>query len=418
MTSSTETHTRRTGRLTQKVPLTRLHGETTKARAQGRINKDRTNMANGDKDSKKGTKSFPRPAAPVLVPLGDIFFNVEWNSREASRYTLADDFSGTFAEWANGLAANGQNTPIDVFPNPWRSKEHPQPYAAATGFRRGKAIAMAVESLAKENEAAGHGKGRQPRNAVEAGQVSAYFHEHMTETEATVLNAVENLDRVGLASADMALAVWRVRTAMPDASQQALADALGLSQAYVGQLLKIKETVMPDICTAWRQCDKPHALNEGRSYIMLSVDDMTEIGKVDQGPKQIEAYRAKFLGKKGGGAGRGNWIEGAKKTASEIGAMIGNLHRLGHINAEEIEWNGALFGEGNETPPVGVKWHKDVSEKSESGGITDKAKECRAVLVNAAVSAYTAAVTTKTDEQIKAEAAAAANGGQTATPSN
>jgi nucleoside 2-deoxyribosyltransferase len=374
-------------------------------------------MANPPNKSK--SPAIPRPSAPILIPHSEIYFKTNWNARDVSRYVASgagshkDGTDVSAAEFSEGMAEEGQKTPIDVRPNPW-PKESRAPYAAVTGFRRGAAIALAAKTLEESNAKADPKDRRAPRNSVEAGQVIAYVHEDMTEAQAVVLNAVENLDRLDLASADVAFNVWRIADAIPSATHAEIGRMVGRSQPVISQLMKIKEKVVSDVRQAWRQGGEPrHPLNP--MGVCITIDNMIKVAEapVDRQAEVFQALCAK--GGKQGGAGRGNWIEGAKSTAAEIGSMLGTLQRLGHIDASEIDWPDALFGEKpGEPSPVGVKWHKDTAEISETGGLTQKATEARAVLTQAALAAFSAALIVKSDEEVKAEAAAKGNGRTTA----
>jgi hypothetical protein len=351
-------------------------------------------MSNGH-DKKSKSAAFPRPEAPIAIPVGDIYFNKDWNSREARRYEVADDRVGNIADFAAGMREEGQRTPIDVRPNPWRSKEHPQPWTAVTGFRRGTAVELIAAAFAAEQAEAAKSERRDPKNLAEAGQVLAFAHERMTEEDAVTLNAIENLDRLDLEAADIAFAVWRVWDATPDGpgkTHSAVARRMGLSQTYVTDLVNIKEKVIEDLRTAWRRADEPrHPLNPTGE--MLTVPEMLEVAKEEPGAMQIAKFQSLLAGKKKTPKGPGSWIVKACERAGEIGALLGSLHRTRHVNADKIEWHGALFGDRPGDPsPCNIKWHKDVSEASESGGLAEKAKEYRAKLVAAAVEAFAKAV--------------------------
>jgi hypothetical protein len=389
-------------------------------------------MANGHgEQANKGGKQnkvpqIARPKQASTVPITDIYFNREWNGREASRYEVADDKLGNMKDFSAGMASEGQRTPIDVRPNLWKSKEHPEPYAAVTGFRRGEGVRLAVLALATENEGKTGADRRAPRNNVELGIIDAFVHEDMTEEQAVILNAVENLDRLDLEPTDQAFSVWRVTQAMrkvkPDISGADIGKTLGLSATHVNMLNKIQETVCDDVCAAWRAVNPRHALNP--NAVALSLANMQEIGAIgkDKPAEQIAKFQVLCAtGGKKGGAGRGNWLESAKGRAGEIGAMLGTLQRLGHIDAAEILWSEALFGEKpGDASPVGEKWHKDVNEASETGGLTAKATESRAEIVAAALDAFAKAVHVQTEEEKKADAAkaaeAAANGTRGTAP--
>jgi hypothetical protein len=370
-------------------------------------------MSNGH--DKKKVPHFPRPEAPLLLPLSEIYFNPDWNARDASRY-IGNGASGTkdgpdasALDLAEGMAAEGQKTPIDVRPNPWKSKEHPQPYAAVTGFRRGSAIATAHALLESENSRKDpkDPDRRHPRNSVEAGQVIAFVHEKMDEEEAIILNAIENLGRLDLVSADIAFNVWRIADALGNKiTHTEIGHMIGRSQPVISTLINIKNKVLPEIRKAWRQGGEPrHELNPGG--VAISIENMSQVAAV---PSEQQAELFKKLCSMGGkkaGPGRGNWLDSAKKTSAEIGALIGTLHRLHYIDANNMEWSGALFGEKpGEAPPSKIKWHKDVNSQSETGGLTEKAVELRAILATAAIDAYRNAVVVKTDEEIKAGLAA------------
>ena len=353
--------------------------------------------------------AIPRPAAPQALALTDVYFPKDWNSRESNRYSVADPRVTGLRGLSEAMRNEGQKTPIDVRPNRERTKDRPQPWEAVTGFRRGEAIAMAVAALAAENETKAGNEKAQPRNSVEQGFVLAYVHESMTEAEAVILNATENLDRQDLEPVDVAFAVWRIREHMPTAPHTDIARIVNLSPTYTTLLLNIKDKCMPEICDAWRRSAEPrHHLNP--KGVSLTVEEMTAVSKVEKGTAQLSMF-ATMLENKGKGrnpGGRGNWQEGAKKAAAEIGAIVGTLHRLKHVDASEIDWDVAMFGEGPDSPPaLGLKIHKDCYDKSETGGLTEKAREGRALMVAAATTAFAQAQIVKTDAEVKAAAAPA-----------
>ena len=372
-------------------------------------------MANGH-DKNKKAPSIQRPAAPELIPLSQIYFKLDWNGRDASRYAangVGGGKEGSDADpalFAEGLAVDGQKTPIDVRLNPW-PKESKATYAAVTGFRRGAGIALAVGAFESANAKADPKDRRAPRNSVESGLVIAFVHEEMTEEQAVVLNALENMDRLNLVSADMAFNVWRIADAFgkDNISHKEIGRMVGRSQPVITDLMTIREKVKPEIRLAWRQGGEPRSeLNP--MGVSLSVENMLKVAAAE-GDGQAEFFKklCETVGTaKKGGPGRGNWLDGAKKEAAAIGAMLGNLERERFINGDLFDWHGMLFGTGPvKAGPVNVKWHKDVSEKSETGGLTTRATEFRAILALAATDAYHAARIVKTDEQVKAELQAA-----------
>ena len=353
----------------------------------------------------------------VNLPRSEIFVDYEWNPRNKPAITasVADSSdaptingSGGAHETAESIKLRGQDTPVDVFPNPNYGKRdlpgNKFPWALADGFTR----FYSVESIEKD--------GIEVPN-LPKGTIRAICHKEMSWQQATGLALRKNTRRNGLSAPDTAYGLARY---VGDGSMVTAAMAVqetGMAQAYVHCLLNIMKHGNKAVLEKWR--NEPGLV----SYVKMETIVAKKEGKdgawqARTADEQQKGYAAAAKPVKPGG--RGAWFEKAQAAAAEIGKLLGTLVQEGHLPAETkdmLEWDDALntfarlkfvritYGEG---------------EEKKTANATQRAK-----ITKAAVDAFVAALTPPVDEDkaqdaevAKAEKAAKKNGKEADAPAN
>lgn len=251
----------------------------------------------------------------VNIPLRDIVADFSWNTRSGDWTKGEGDDEGdkgghSFADLVASIENKGQDTPATVRP---KGKK----FELIVGFRRFKAISVIAEKLKN-------------KDATIKCVVKA-----LNDAEARSENLRENTGRENLEGPDLAFGIWDLFRLHKDANggkeptTTALANEISKNQSYVALLLRIMANVKPSLTKAWREAP-----------VQLSVREMDVIGKLENKEEQEKKYKQLLSGKGGGKAGRGAWLDSAKKKAASIGTLLGNLER-----EELIDTSGLSFAE-------------------------------------------------------------------------
>jgi ParB/RepB/Spo0J family partition protein len=246
----------------------------------------------------------------ILVSPDSILVDFTWNSRSGE--WEKDDGYG---QLVTGIKEDGAiHSAVEVRPTTKEEKEvSGKDYFLVVGFRRHRA-------------------------ATELGfkTIPAVVSE-MTEAAARLRNVQENTMRQDLPVPDTA---WGLKQLAGKATQKEIADKTGLSQPYVGKLLKLCEKLISEVFDAWR-----------KASITVAVTDMLALADVPR-DEQMNKFAAMMqaASKAQGGKGKGAWLETACKRSSNFGFQVGALLRrgiIGHVETSSTSYEEAdviLFG--------------------------------------------------------------------------
>jgi ParB/RepB/Spo0J family partition protein len=240
----------------------------------------------------------------VNIKLSDIKVDPNWNSRSQhdliSKGTNDDDYTG-IEGLIESIKANGQDTPVDVVKNTSGGK---QPFFLVAGFRRYEAIRRIAD--AQKN--------------LDTATIRAVVKE-LNPLEMRLLNLRENTARDNLKGADLAKGIEDLMALNPKLTQTEIGLALNRSQPYVGKLIKINSSISKDIRDHWRNTPG-NPVTVGEMYTIAGKD-----------PKEHKAvYDASFKPAEGQEKKPGDWVNGAKRKAEQLGTLFGNLSRLHQID--------------------------------------------------------------------------------------
>jgi len=309
-------------------------------------------MANATQETKGNDKPQAHPAGALggaedvvkHIPLSDIFVDYDWNARSRanveSETSEAKDAGAVIGAGLKGLIASvttdGQRDPVvlrPVGPDFYR-KGVKQPYALVEGFRRFTAIEGAGKDPAIVKEA-----GEAKRSVVPNtpnGTIRAFVIP-MTEVEAQKRNLVENTDRENMTTPDIMFGVARlVKSGM---SQAAAARELGMAQGYVNKLFRIFQGVPKNILEHWRLGGDFQGHKAGKR---ATTNDLEEISRIE--PDRQAAYYVQVIeDKAGGGEGEDGadtqWLDAAKKRASELAVILAKLVKVDFVGeVGDVDW--------------------------------------------------------------------------------
>lgn len=231
------------------------------------------------------------------VNISEIEMNPSWNARlifgEDEKGTeKEDDGEGGFEGLMQSIAAKGQDTPVLLR----LQKDKKKPYFLVTGFRRFSAITK-----------------------LGLPTIRAEIRE-MTDTEAREANVRENTARDSLSGPDLCFGIGKIVDGNKGITSVALSNLLGMNQSYVNTMMGIWANVDQGIIKAWRAAPG----------IKLPVKTMGELAKLPKADQQAK-YDELISNQKPAKVGRGSWQETAKKQATAMGTMLGNLTREGFL---------------------------------------------------------------------------------------
>jgi|SRR6185369_704193 len=244
----------------------------------------------------------------MSLALTDIYIPPAWNARSGDWTKVKDPETGEGWEaFVASIKSEGVKSNLEV--RPVTDGKRKEAYELIAGFRRYQA--------AKE---------------VGLTEVPCTIYADMAEIDARIRNIQENTSRESLKGADLAWALKEASKLDDKLTQKVLADKVGLSQPYVGKLLKIQSEVLPKILKEWRA-----------AVIDISVAEVYRLVTV---PKDLqEGEWAKLIANKapvvGEDAERGkdSWMKTMKKKCERLGNELGVLQRLEFIELHpDIDW--------------------------------------------------------------------------------
>jgi len=270
------------------------------------------------------------PAEYKTVRLNEIHIIPNWNCRLYLEHaTDGEDETNSLESLGRSIQAKGQDTPVDVRPNPDARTASAKPYSLVTGFRRYAAISKCAET-----------------DAILNPTIRIAIHKGMTEQEARELNMRENTARDSLGGADLAFGIAKLRKELAkgdkgDDTGTAIAASLGKSQPYVSKLIRIM-TRLDKVKTV---DGKEDVLNHWRvnSVNRLTVDTMKGIADCEGMPKNTatpdvaawQAARYEMLTRDAVAPPKERdatkWIASTHEACKEIGTTLGAVVRAGGL---------------------------------------------------------------------------------------
>lgn len=276
------------------------------------------------------------------VPIKDIVADFGWNARsigfENSSGLEPIEHGQDWPDFLSSIREDGQQDPCDV--RPLKGGK----FGLVAGFRR----FLAVLTIAKE-------KG--DKNATLLCVVR-----EMTDAQARLRNAVENLGRDDLSVPD---AAWAAKLAKDAAKAEgaykddkSLAAQLAKSQSVVQKYLQCAEHLKPAVMQAWRQSKAPLTLLEAMSVSKMPHDEQeAEFRRLEQARiAPAAATKASTPEKK------------AKEGALKFGRLLGKMVRVGALddfNGETFDWNHwtpLVVEVPGQKQPTSAQWKKAAKE--------------------------------------------------------
>ena len=290
----------------------------------------------------------------VILSWHDIEVDPRFNARHGLETgslegKKAEDAESNFIGLCILIARDGQKVPVVVRPNPAYGKEKDRkPYILVSGFQRRAAIGVIAmqaggEELVKEvNDALCKAMGTATRNNLLTDKPTIMaFIRPMTEVEARFENLAENMVRNKLSVPDICYQVSEIVKLDPSLSDDAIAQRLSRSQAYVRDLRAIFQglqktkakvqapghTKAIPVLEAWRDCTVP-----------VPYKDMLDIASLETSDEQAKAFTDKAYDKKGSGngleRGKHSWANNAGVYAGQVAGLLGKLAKEGVIDVD------------------------------------------------------------------------------------
>lgn len=258
------------------------------------------------------------PNQVLVLNLSDIFVDPSWNTRSAvgeAEGSGGEEGENDFVSLRESIELRGQDIPVDVRPNPGKTKH---PYALVAGFRRFKAIQDIAEKAGNKTPT-----------------IRAIAHTFATEAEAIEFNMRENTARADLSAPDTVYGISRLLKANPAVTDSNMAKSLGFSQPYVSKVHRVIDKVNPKLLTSWRDS----------IGVKLTLEQMHTLTKIEDKVEQTKAYEEMVRGKaeKTATDKRKVWIEGTLSKCHSVGVFLGKLAMAGHI---EVYNPGESFVDG------------------------------------------------------------------------
>lgn len=258
------------------------------------------------------------PNQVLVLNLSDVFVDPSWNTRSAvgeAEGSGGEEGENDFVSLRESIEMRGQDIPVDVRPNPNKTKHH---YALVAGFRRFKAIQDIAEKAGNKTPT-----------------VRALVHTFATEADAIEFNMRENTARADLSAPDTVYGISRLLKANPSVTDSNMAKSLGFSQPYVSKVHRVIDKVSPKLLTLWRDS----------IGVKLTLEQMHALTKIEDKAEQTKAYEEMVRGKaeKTTSDKRKTWIESTMSKAHSVGMFLGKLAMAGHI---EVYNPGESFVDG------------------------------------------------------------------------
>ena len=310
------------------------------------------------------TSNAPQLGEQVLhVPLTDIHVDYAWNCRAERRIQdMADTESSGFEGFGAGIRLNGQLMPIILRNTNGKTitgQKTDKKYELIVGFRRMRAFTL-LNSKGELDRAKAEGKASVVPN-VPNGCIAAIVREIHNKTQARIANGYENTGRSNLKAPDL---VFLARDLSSDGlTQQAIGDALGITQGWVSRLLKVA-SLPPVVLSNWRDGtpipavttkDGVFEIKKGDTQKEMTEPDIRALADLKCGPEEITArYIRNVKPEVPQGEGPGTAEVEKDKVLEEvqrIGALMGCMVRAGVLENGSLDWT-RVIGRKKDNYPI------------------------------------------------------------------
>jgi ParB-like nuclease domain len=269
------------------------------------------------------------------VPQGLIKCDLDWNGRNkvfvsqtaTEDKDLSDKESSSFGMLKASIAANGQNDPIEIRPNP-SAKTDKKPFMVVAGHRR----FVAVQQLNDE---------KTPPPGMMRGTIRCIVLPEMSELDALWRNSEENINRQETTYADRVQWYKVLKAQNENLKPDDFRTRWGVSQGYVSKIENCAKGLTPQVFESWRN---------STVGIKGGIDAMVRISKIEDPGAQWKAWEeAKGAGspstaEKTEDEKRAEKVKSVTAKAAEIGRLIGTLAKLEVIDVDHrmVDWTAVL----------------------------------------------------------------------------
>jgi hypothetical protein len=296
------------------------------------------------------------------ISLSDIDVDYEWNSRSPAN-TIVDATPETDEESTglSGLVANilknGQKEAVDIRPTaPPFYRPTTKPWSLVAGFRRTTAIVningdeKLKTELAEINKPTREKYGKElvtePLRTLipnlQDGYILCKIHGPLSERQAFLINAHENVLREQLTPPDTTMMIKRL-VEMYGLTIYELAVELGKTPGSITDYVRIAGLPAP-ILTHWQKGGEFDGVGNVRRVSQL---EMKELAKLPA-ERQVDGYK-RLLAIGNARAKSTAWFERAKARARHMGTMLARLQKDGFLILQSDRWEkvmGTLVGTG------------------------------------------------------------------------
>lgn len=331
---------------------------TTTTKANGTTKAQAKNSAHAGPGKMPATVTRSHTERAELIALNRIsaapFLNIRSEVRQDGAGTVEDPSRG-YAGLVISIAADGQKNPCVVRPNPKYGQPGEREFLLVTGFTRYRAqsdLATGQADTILRSAGAGLFTEAQIQGfRTDKGTVLAVVR-NLSEGEAAIENAADNMLTQSLNAADTAFAIVRAASMNPGMKHETLATKLGTSQPYVTKILNIADKVKNARVTitdggpelplfqAWRQSPgKGHLTNKVLETIAAEDDPKKQADLFDKAARGVKITNGdKQPRPTGSKRGPGAWLDNACTNVEAYGWDLHDLVLDDVIQTEPDAW--------------------------------------------------------------------------------
>jgi ParB/RepB/Spo0J family partition protein len=290
----------------------------------------------------------------ILGHYKDIHADFSWNSRSGAFWEDIEKTGETPEEgvkkpkivkatdrsdWSMFVASilsTGTNLEAVICRPPAKAGGKPR---LVTGFRRYRAV-MELAMAANDGGPALAQKG-----------LIRYVVREMSDTEARLINGIENIDRENISTADLCAFIGELVT-KHNLNDVQIASRIGKSQPYVSRLNRIFKALSPSVLEAWRKSPVHITLDDIEKKVLMVGDKSNAAPSEDEQNDYFSRVQDARAGRKKDSDARGKlgWIDTKAKEALKVGSILGKLEGLNMIQIVEdhgtVLWECVELGKG------------------------------------------------------------------------
>jgi len=320
--------------------------------------KDRGNDMSKDTATTTATANATAPqlGEQVLpVPLDKIHVDYSWNCRGERRIQdMADTETSGFEGFGAGIRATGQITPVILRNTEGKTlsgAKTDKPYELVVGFRRMRAITL-LNTKGELDRAKAENRNAVPN--LPNGTILAIVRNVGNATQARILNGQENTQRANLKAPDL---VFLASSLGKDGlTQQAIGDALGITQGWVSRLLKVA-SLPPAVLGNWRDGTPipPVTTKDGTFQITkeqtktqkeMTEPDIRALADLKSGPEEVTARYIRLVApevRQGDGPGTAEpEKDKVKEEVIAVATLMGCMVRAGVLDNGSLDWTRVI----------------------------------------------------------------------------